>query len=1117
MKPKVLAESRNNKEACTPTARPSSSLVRIDSISINIDAAEQSKSEKCDQFTIRGLVSDIRKKNGKLCWPFAADGDDASSEDINSRLPPLETPKFKWWRCQNCLSDIDAAAASDDVENIATNCGRPLKTKSSRSCQSLENVVAYLSKKLEQPLELGGTQCKGSEFTSEFTQKQRVDLALGSSTRRLEENELHGAENGFFSNQTVREDGSNHLVTLTHVYQRQKQSPKLSKPISSKFGIADSAKHQRQDDSSGTGRRKTKKVRLLNELFDKDGKGALPALTEGDCTGEAAKVSSGALQSLQQIQKNLRCQKGHKKNKKCQEQDNRHSQMHKTDSVVGKDGRKVQDINGKFADREMHMTSNEGRSDAVIKRADKMLFGSKKGSDWHKNYQDRGQKTNSESCRRQEHMSMYQPFHGRVTGSLPNDILPSSQFKGKSNDTINKVCQGANVLALADNNSKELEGNSVPKKLLEKIQIGHQTQSFQSIQDEYSSKSHYLFSDGCLDTRKGIGHWVPQTENGNLRNDLHMQYMEESSSMSKSLATNSIWQETTGNSSLKRPNLHSCEPAKKPKSARIEGGPTVVHRTELLIRNSSKKMVGSPENPEITLSKFRDNMMQEFRTPDDIPMDIVELLAKNQYERHLHEAGDNHYMRQSGSNPKNDLMGNSNVLSNVVSRAAPNEKLHSPKAWISEKDSKISNIKSNGYIMQGPSTGGTYSPLLSSQGGLSSVFHFPAAGASKTDSLQICKYDMNQSASEHKVSFKSQSLYEAWQPTSRQSDKTVRDWPMIPHNYQVHMSSALQGSALQPFDVGKMPKGSSYVSEVRDFNNLSLADVDNRISDFRLQKSHASRPNRVDNQPQLTGTPDTLPNETIPAMHLLSLMGGSLQSSTPINMDASANRKTFDKSFSNDHLAKELSENNFGVGKSCHQFKQPPPYGHHSKVLHSDVSCQCSHPVPIFGSVVTPLPGDVGNIRVTQPLSQHPERNYLSRNAGGPPLPNENKGFKYQKSRFCSVSGVTGQEPVPALELSNHMFSPPWSVLGASHPYVNGNLSNYYSFVSLESYETLRRRPDPGACYVNRNPSEFTIPGPGNEYMIGAEELKRRNRSYPPNITRPVAINALSQQRNWIF
>ncbi|KAL9675417.1 hypothetical protein QQ045_003619 [Rhodiola kirilowii] len=1072
-----LSLNINNKEACTPTSRLNSTLVKIDSISINIDAAEQSKSEGCEHFTIRGFVADNRERNRNQCWPFSG-YDDARFEDINLRLHPLDVPKSRWWLCQSCLSEIDAEGASEDAENATVNSSRLLKTKSSRfHPSSLEDVVAHLSKKLKQPP--GWAECKGTKSASEFVQKQIVDPAIDLNTG-VRENEVPIAASDFISNQPVPGHSNNELITFTNVGEHQKQLLTPAATTSSKFGITDGAKlkgrhaagmklvhnHQNPDDSGGTGCRKTKtkKVRFLKELLDRDKKYAQPTGTGGGSPAiEAAKESCSA--------------SGNKKNKKYQKQDTGRSQLLPADSSCGKgEKRKAQDIKCAFADAEMHMTSKSEHSDAINKQAGKKLLGIKQGADRQNNYYDRGQKRIIDSCRRQVFQSTcLQAVHGRVTDPRHNSITPSFQIKGKSNDALDKTPQGVNIVAPADN-SKELDGNRLPKKPVETDQIGQQSQS---VEDEFSSKNQYLFSDGCLDTRKGTRYYVPRTGNGSFRNETAVQYMGESSSACKYLVDKNTWQGTNSNSGLKRPNRGPCVGNKKPKhSARTEGL-NAVHPTEFLISNSNK-VVGSRENSELPPHKLSNNMMQEVGTSDDIPMEIVELMARYQYERRVLEVGDNHHLPQSGSNTKHDVVESTSVL-----RAQQNKKSHLPS---------------------------TYGPVLSSQQELLSV-QSSALASSKPDLLRNCKYDMNNFSPGHRVSPSSRALYQAWQPASHQSDKIARSWPVITPNNPVHMPSAHQGSAPQLFDAGKVPTRSSYVGERRDLDSSNLAHIGQTINDFRPEASNASHPVRVDSRPQMTRSPNPYANETISAMHLLSLKDGDMQSSTPTNKETIANRKTFDRSFSNDHLAKELSGNNFGVGKSYLKFQQPPPYGYQSKVVSSDAPCKCSPPVPIFGSVVASLPGDVGNKKGIHPSNRHPESTHLNRNAGGSLLPSEKNGFLSQKSRLANTSSLPGQELVSAHELSKHIFSPLWSVAGSSHSFKNNNIIKHCNSKSSESYDNLKRRYEPGACCVNRNPMDFTTPGPGNEFMIGAEELKLRNRIHTSYITRPMATNALGGHR----
>ncbi|KAL9663003.1 hypothetical protein QQ045_027840 [Rhodiola kirilowii] len=61
--------------------------------------------EKCPHFTIRGAVAEFRKKDWRLNYPFPVH-QELSPEQIHFLLPPLDTPKFKWWYCESCVRDL---------------------------------------------------------------------------------------------------------------------------------------------------------------------------------------------------------------------------------------------------------------------------------------------------------------------------------------------------------------------------------------------------------------------------------------------------------------------------------------------------------------------------------------------------------------------------------------------------------------------------------------------------------------------------------------------------------------------------------------------------------------------------------------------------------------------------------------------------------------------------------------------------------------------------------------------------------------------------------------------------------------------------------------------------
>ncbi|MCL7042465.1 hypothetical protein MKW94_015218 [Papaver nudicaule] len=63
------------------------------------------KNGGCRHFSIRGYVVKHREKDLNACWPFSG-GKQAKS------LPPMPAPDFKYWRCQNCTG-IDVGKLPD--------------------------------------------------------------------------------------------------------------------------------------------------------------------------------------------------------------------------------------------------------------------------------------------------------------------------------------------------------------------------------------------------------------------------------------------------------------------------------------------------------------------------------------------------------------------------------------------------------------------------------------------------------------------------------------------------------------------------------------------------------------------------------------------------------------------------------------------------------------------------------------------------------------------------------------------------------------------------------------------------------------------------------------------
>ncbi|KAJ6823135.1 protein EMBRYONIC FLOWER 1 isoform X1 [Iris pallida] len=80
---------------------------------------QEQEAYKCEHFSIRGYVAEVRKREMKLCWPLFKIHDCRSDEQPNL-APPLFVKKFRRWNCQNCLQEISDPETA--IENgIALN------------------------------------------------------------------------------------------------------------------------------------------------------------------------------------------------------------------------------------------------------------------------------------------------------------------------------------------------------------------------------------------------------------------------------------------------------------------------------------------------------------------------------------------------------------------------------------------------------------------------------------------------------------------------------------------------------------------------------------------------------------------------------------------------------------------------------------------------------------------------------------------------------------------------------------------------------------------------------------------------------------------------------------
>ncbi|XP_020097849.1 uncharacterized protein LOC109716712 [Ananas comosus] len=103
-----LVEARNNGKEHVLVSLSSPTAVEVRPVDLTAADGEQHE-EPCGHFSIRGYVAQIRKREAKTCSPFSMFYELQSDENA-SMLPSLPVRNFRRWDCKSCLSRESASA-----------------------------------------------------------------------------------------------------------------------------------------------------------------------------------------------------------------------------------------------------------------------------------------------------------------------------------------------------------------------------------------------------------------------------------------------------------------------------------------------------------------------------------------------------------------------------------------------------------------------------------------------------------------------------------------------------------------------------------------------------------------------------------------------------------------------------------------------------------------------------------------------------------------------------------------------------------------------------------------------------------------------------------------------
>ncbi|KAF5726191.1 protein EMBRYONIC FLOWER 1-like isoform X1 [Tripterygium wilfordii] len=181
----VVEENRQSGN-CNIVTQSVGSSIKIDSISIDlVSSNDKGNAAKCEHFSIRGYVSEIRQKDWRKCWPFSSDDNPNKSVEQTCMLPPLEVSKFKWWHCQHCLLEFGAKDAADNYGTRNDHGTSRLKSNTVCSHGMSLGDVSMLPSEFQEALKVDIFEGKKFDVNSP---KLSTDCQL-SSCRDKKENE----------------------------------------------------------------------------------------------------------------------------------------------------------------------------------------------------------------------------------------------------------------------------------------------------------------------------------------------------------------------------------------------------------------------------------------------------------------------------------------------------------------------------------------------------------------------------------------------------------------------------------------------------------------------------------------------------------------------------------------------------------------------------------------------------------------------------------------------------------------------------------------------------------------------------------------------------------------
>ncbi|KAE8688993.1 Embryonic flower 1, putative isoform 2 [Hibiscus syriacus] len=597
--------------------------------------------------------------------------------------------------------------------------------------------------------------------------------------------------------------------------------------------------------------------------------------------------------------------------------------------------------------------------------------------------------------------------------------------------------------------------------------------------------------------RDGLPHLLPwqghvHTEYEIGRKDLKMNSVGNSGFLFKSELEAYLWKRMQDdlNSNQTTHRIPFLKEKQKHYSCAEVGSCSLVQQMDFSGKSNNGKSVELQDYSAIARKNYdqRAERASGQGASDDIPMEIVELMAKNQYERCLPDREIDKQSLETTNNTishqirvdLNKVYGNEEMSLLHETPQKPKPRAKNRKIGKIERDD-MHNLDRSRYNMS----------QLEQSFSAVSFKPFPLCREKPLNGFQISAANSSRQNSAQNWQSIGNMVGQRSPQASVQALGVCNSCQSAPNNMP-YLFGIPQRCRDQVANVDvlshchrNLSKGNVSGNDDRNIlNQASSFEKHARKFDSEILRTHADYPFACKHNGM--GSIDLYSNETIPAMHLLSLMDAGLQSGALVNVDG--NQGFVKKTSSHGHHHSKVFSSLPSRGDRTNSMKHPT-YDCYGKSHLPESFCECTFATPA-ASPSTSFPHDK-SFKKASYFTDQLSLNSREKEKKCSDSRRQNKNCRSKKNassssglntcRTCTVHGL------PKMVLGTSDFMMFRTQLQAL---VSANKQKRDGRTMCGTLFHPKSGSENEICSINRNPADFCAPEARNIYMIRGEDLK---------------------------